>query len=96
MKKNIEHLPINKSISFFLKMKTFFPKSKTVYYFIFILKLIPLLVITHDWNIKQTYSICFWIRKFTLAEIISTIKTIEFYYVIGIILFIIFLLLKEK
>ena len=92
MEKNVEHHPINKSISFFLKMKTFFPKSKTVYYFIFILKLIPLLVITHDWNIKQTYSICFWIRKFSLAEIISTIKTIELYYVIGIILFAIFLL----
>ncbi len=93
MKKNIENHQINKAISFVLKMKTFFPKSKKVYYFIFILKLIPLLVITHDWNIKQKYSICFWIRKFTLAEIISTIKTIEFYYVIGIILFIIFLLL---
>ena len=92
MKKNIEHHPINKSISFFLKMKTFFPKSKKVYYFIFILKLIPLLVITHDWNIKQNYSICFWIRKFTFAEILSTIKTIELYYGIGIILFIIFLL----
>ena len=92
MEKNAEQDLKNKSLIFFLKMKVFFPKSKKVYFLIYILKLIPLIVITHDWNITSKYSISFWIRKFTLAEIISTIKTIEFYYVIGIILFIIFFL----
>ena len=92
MEKNIEHNLINKSISFILKMKAFFPKSKRVYFLIYIMKLIPLMVITHDWNLTSKYSISFWIRKFTLSEIISTIKRIELYYIIEAILFIFSLL----
>ena len=70
MEKNIEHDLINKSISFILKMKAFFPKSKRVYFLIYIMKLIPLMVITHDWNLTSKYSTSFWIRKITLSEII--------------------------
>ena len=88
MEKYPEQDLTNKSLSFFLKMKAFFPKSKKIYFLIYILKLIPLIVITHDWNITSKYSISFWIRKFTLAEIISTIKRIELYYIIGNIFFI--------
>ena len=73
-------------------MKAFFPKSKRVYFLIYIMKLIPLMVITHDWNLTSKYSISFWIRKFTLSEIISTIKRIELYYIIEAILFIFSLL----
>ena len=59
MEKNAEQDLKNKSLIFFLKMKVFFPKSKKVYFLIYILKLIPLIVITHDWNITSKYSISF-------------------------------------
>ncbi len=82
MEKNTEQDSTNKSLSFFLKMKAFFPKSKKIYFLIYILKLIPLIVITHDWNITSKYSISFWIRKFTFSEIINDFKNIYFLYIL--------------
>ena len=74
-------------MNLFLKIPKYFPKNKTIYYVFLIIKLLPLIVATHDWNISLKLGFSFWIRKFTLAEIISEIHHIDFYYFITFILF---------
>ena len=76
-----------KEIFLLIKLKKYFPSNK--FFFIFLIpKLISLIVITHDWNINKKRVISFWIRKFTLAEIISTYENIYIYYIIFFIIFI--------
>ena len=79
---------LNKDICLFLKIKKIIPSNKQIYYIILIIKLIPLLVITHDWDLNSNKGISKWIRKFTLAEIINNITISEIFYIIGIIGFI--------
>ena len=74
-------------MNLFLKIPKYFPKNKTIYYVFLIIKLLPLIVATHDWNISLKLGFSFWIRKFTLAEIISEIHHIDLYYFITFILF---------
>ena len=57
-----------------IKMLRDFPKSKILYRLIFIIKLLPIFVASHDWKINKKSGICFWVRKFTLSELIATIK----------------------
>ena len=57
-----------------------------------IIKYLPLLLITHDWKISKKYGISYYIRKFTLSEIIFNLNNIVFFYIILYICFIIVLL----
>ena len=79
---------LNKNICILLKLQKICPTSKIIYFIILIIKLIPLFIITHDWDLSLNKGVSKWIRKFTFAEIISNINNIKFYYFIGIIGFI--------
>ena len=74
-------------LNLFLKIPKYFPKDKSIYYFFLFFKLLPLIVVTHDWNISSHLGISFWLRKFTLAEIIADIHHIYLYYSIVLVLF---------
>ena len=74
-------------LNLFLKIPKYFPKDKSIYYFFLFFKLLPLIVVTHDWNISSHLGISFWLRKFTLAEIIADIHHIYIYYSIVLVLF---------
>ena len=57
-----------------------------------IIKYLPLLLITHDWKISKNSGISYYIRKFTLSEIIFNLNNIILFYIILYICFIIVLL----
>ena len=57
---------------------------------ILIIKLLPLIVITHDWKISSKFGISYYFRKFTLSEFIFNFNNVECF---NIILFLIFLLI---
>ena len=65
-----------------LKLSKYYPKNKSTYYFFILFKLLPLIVVTHDWNISSKLGVSFWIRKFTLAEYIADVHHIFIYYII--------------
>ena len=90
-------------LNLFLKIPKYFPKEKSIYYFFLFFKLLPLIVVTHDWNISSHLGVSFWLRKFTFAEIIADVDHIYLYYTIVLILFFLviivcflFLYLKSK
>ena len=90
-------------LNLFLKIPKYFPKDKSIYYFFLFFKLLPLIVVTHDWNISSHLGVSFWLRKFTLAEIIADVDHIYIYYKILLIIFFLviivcflFLYLKSK
>jgi len=56
-----------------IKILKDFPKSKILFRLIFIIKLLPIFCVTHDWKITRKAGISFWIRKFTLSELIISI-----------------------
>ena len=66
---------LNKNICILLKLQKISPSSKTIYYIILIIKLIPLFIITHDWDLSLNKGVSKWIRKFTFAEIIFNINS---------------------
>ena len=70
-----------------VKIKKHFPSNKLFFIMLFP-KLLSLIVITHDWNVNKKRVISFWIRKFTLSEIISKYDSIYIYYIILFIIFI--------
>ena len=74
-------------LNLFLKIPKYFPKEKSIYYFFLFFKLLPLIVVTHDWNISSHLGVSFWLRKFTFAEIIADVDHIYLYYTIVLILF---------
>ena len=37
-------------------------------------------VVSHDWKISKNSGISFWVRKFTLAEIVNDFKNLYFLY----------------
>ncbi len=74
-----------------LLFTNYVPKNKILYGVILFLKIIPLFVITHDWNISSKKGISFWIRKATLSEFLSTSSLYYFYIGIIIILFFVFI-----
>ena len=44
-------------LNLFLKIPKYFPKNKSIYYFFLIIKFLPLIVVTHDWNINSKLGI---------------------------------------
>ena len=98
-----EYIHYDNFLCILLKIPKHFPKHKIIYFVFLVYKFLPLIVVTHDWNINSKLGISFWIRKFTLAEIFSEVKHIYFYYIIVFCLFILlifivysFLFLKKK
>ena len=87
-----DNLKNDNNLNLYLKIPKYFPRYKVIYYFLIIIKFLPLIVFTHDWNINSKLGISFWIRKFTLAELIFDVDHIEIYYILVIILFILFLI----
>ena len=57
---------------------------------ILIIKLLPIIVVTHDWKISSKFGISYYFRKFTLSEIIFNCNNLECF---NIILFLVFLLI---
>ena len=66
------------------------PKNKSFYGIMLVLKFLPLFIITHVWNISYKKGISYWIRKFTLCEILSSSK-MYYFYIIIIVFFLIIL-----
>jgi len=88
-----EYIHHDNLLCLLLKISNNFPKQKIIYFIFLIYKFLPLIVVTHDWNINSKLGISFWIRKFTLAEIFSEVKHIYFYYIIVFCLFIILIII---
>ena len=57
---------------------------------ILIIKLLPIIVITHDWKISSKFGISYYFRKFTLSEFIFNFNNLECF---NFILFSVFLLI---
>ena len=83
-------------IKFLIKIASHFPKPKLIYFIILIIKILPLIILTHDWNLLKKRGISQFLRKFTLGQAIyisnyvSSTK-IKIYKAIVIIVFILFL-----
>ena len=79
---------IKEKSEFYIHISSHIPKNQIIFGFILIMKYLPLFVITHDWNLSYKRGISYWIRKFTLSEVLSSSKVYYLYMVIIIILFI--------
>ena len=88
-----EYIHHDNFLCLLLKISKYFPKNKIIYFAFLIYKFLPLIVVTHDWNINSKLGISFWIRKFTLAEIISEVEHIYCYYIIVFFLFILLIII---
>ena len=64
----------------FIQILKSFPRSKVVFSLIILIKFIPMFIVSHDWKISKNSGISFWVRKFSLAEIINDFKNIYFLY----------------
>ena len=64
----------------FIQILKTFPRSKVVFSIIILIKFIPMFVVSHDWKITKNSGISFWVRKFTLAEIVNDFKNLYFLY----------------
>ena len=84
---------IKEKTKFFLHVSNNITKQSFFFWLIMILKFLPLFIVTHDWNIKSKRSISYWVRKFTLCEILSSSNNYYIYLSLIIILFIILLTL---
>ena len=83
-------------IKFLIKIASYFPKSKLIYFIILIIKIIPLIILTHDWNLLKKRGISQFLRKFTLGQAIyisnyASSTKIKIYKAVVIMVFILFL-----
>ena len=72
----------------FCKIQKYFPSNRIFYLISFFLQELSFIVITHDWNININKGISYWIRKFTLTELISNNNNEYLFYIILFIIFI--------
>ena len=79
---------IKEKTKFYLALSQHIPKNKIFFGIILFLKFLPLFVITHDWNISHKRGISYWVRKFTISEVLSSSNAYKLYNIILIILFI--------
>ena len=84
---------IKEKTEFFLLLSKNLPKNKSFYGIMLVLKFLPLFIITHDWNISYKKGISYWVRKFTLCEILSSSKMYNFYIIILVFFLIILTIL---
>ena len=81
---------VRSKINYFVNISKNFPVNSFFYIEILIMKIIPLFIITHDWNISSKKGASYWVRKFIFSEFIfSKIP----YYFNPTVVIIIFLLL---
>ena len=59
-----------------------FPINRKLATIIIITKFFPLLIISHDWKIKKNFGISYYLRKFTLSEIIFDLNNFLLFYII--------------
>ena len=59
-----------------------FPINRKLATIIIITKFFPLLIISHDWRIKKNFGISYYLRKFTLSEIIFDLNNFLLFYII--------------
>ena len=78
---------IKEKTKFYLALSQYIPKNKIFFGIIIFLKFLPLFVITHDWNISYKRGISYWVRKFTLSEVLSCSSAYKLYIIILILLF---------
>lgn len=65
------------------------PQYPIVYIIVFLMKTLPLFVLTHDWNINSEKGAVFWIRKLSFSDFLCTNDTQTVYMVIILLIFII-------
>ena len=82
----------SKNYNKIFKFLSDFPFDKKIAIIIIIIKILPLIVISHDWKIDKNSGISYYIRKFTFSEIINNINNIEFFYTILYTCFILIIL----
>ena len=74
-------------LHFYISLSKTLPTSIVLDSVLIIIKLIPLFLITHDWNVSSKKGISYWIRKFILSEFISSHMTYKLYPIITIFIF---------
>ena len=65
-----------------------FPFGRNIAVLVLVIKFFPLIVISHDWKISSKSGISYYIRKFTLSEIIYNLNSVALFYTILYICFI--------
>ena len=76
-----------KDFFIFCKIQKHFPSNRFFYLLNLFLQELSFIVITHDWNINSNKGISYWIRKFTLTELISNNNNKYLFYIILFIIF---------
>ena len=82
-------------LDIYLKLSEYFPHSGIIYIIIIIIKFLPLFIVTHDWNLNDTRSLCHYLRILTLSEFFNVSENgnhynfyIKIYNIISLITFI--------
>ena len=55
-------------LNILLQLAFHFPKNKIIFAFLLFIKILPNILITHDWNLNNKKSIFHYIRIFTLVD----------------------------
>ena len=61
----------NIRIIYYNNLEKELPSNKIIYFLIIMIKIMPIFIITHDWNISFNKGISYWIRKVVLCELIK-------------------------
>ena len=61
----------NIRIIYYNNLEKELPSNKIIYFVIIMIKIMPIFIITHDWNISFNKGISYWIRKLVLCELIK-------------------------
>ena len=81
-----------------IKLRKGFPKNQLVYFLVLFMKILPVFILTHDWNINYGKGISFVLSYFTLGQLIFSLNSNLFtgviVLIIGIITIIQILLFK--
>lgn len=93
----------NSRVKLLLKIKSHLPKSLLFYYVFLVFKLLPLIIITHDWNINYGKGISAIVSQFTLCPILTKVKNqnvtvyiISLIFVLSLCCFIFCLICKHR
>ena len=76
-----------KRIIYYNNLQKELPSNKIIYFIIIIIKIMPLFIVTHDWNISLNKGISYWLRILTLCEFFANRISYDIYPYIILILF---------
>ena len=68
-----------KRIIYFNNLQKELPSNKIIYFITILIKIMPLFIITHDWNIFLNKGISYWLRKLTLCEFFANRISYDIY-----------------